>query len=63
MSTPKSYVVVQNPGTDKQTEIFECKTSNEAYARFNHEEKQDDEGVNTYDVMKRLPDGTLTTEF
>lgn len=60
-TTDKNYVVVSNPGTDQQEIVFEFWGPGAAYEcadRMNI-----DQGDGSYDAMKRLPDGTLTTEF
>lgn len=60
-TTAKNYVVVSNPGTDKQAIEFEFwgpKSAYECADRMNVEE-----GVDIYDTMKRLDDGTLTSDF
>ncbi len=58
------WVVVSFPGTDRENIIQECATFKEAMSA----KKQywyDDNGLNydDIDIMKRLDDGTLTTEF
>ncbi len=57
---PEQWVVVTDPGGQDQTVVFEAKDFFEA--------KSYSQGVygshgSHGDVMKRLPDGTLTTEF
>ena len=54
--TSKPWAVVLNPGQDDQT-IWECfHTYADAAGAL-------DQAGKPADVMKRLPDGTLTTEF
>lgn len=57
----KLYVVIAEPGTQNEHEVIEYYGSKEAY-RFCQEMEEEFKGT-TYDVMKRLPDGSLTTEF
>lgn len=54
---PKKYVLVQNAGQDDEFIVEEFRTIEEAYA-FQHEFNDD-----VFEIMKRLPDGTLTTDF
>jgi hypothetical protein len=51
-----AWVVVQNPGQDDEVILSEHQSLSEAIC-------SDDVKYEMVDVMKRLPDGTLTTEF
>ena len=52
----KPYVIVINAGADDEQVIEEHQSYIKAYLRRNHQHP-------TGDVMKRLDDGTLTTEY
>jgi len=55
----RKWVVVIHAGTDKEEVIKDCDTRPEAEGYLHYCCIADD----CADVMKRLPDGTLTTEF
>lgn len=55
MSMP--YEVVAHPGTDRQFIVIGFNLARQAYGYVRSHPDDD------LDVMKRLPDGTLTTEF
>jgi hypothetical protein len=57
-ATTGEYVVVENAGTDAQAVVRSFQTANKAYAFVNNPARTH----SGLDVMKRLPDGTLTTE-
>lgn len=61
MNATKTYVIVQNAGMDREEVIRETFWSKTAYEIKNELENEFPESQ--FDVMKRLPDGTLTTEF
>lgn len=58
-----AYVVIEHAGEDRQTEIVDFPTRRQAYLYIaDHYGIDERESLNV-DVMKRLPDGGLTTEF
>jgi len=59
--TSRDYVIVQNPGMDNEEIIRESWGSRIAYEIV--KELRMEFPDHEFDVMKRLPDGTLTTEF
>ncbi len=59
MHNPYPYVVVRNPGTDYEDEVADFATFKEAAMFYTVEQ----DPFEHWDVMKRLDDGTLTTEF
>lgn len=61
--TTKPWVVVVHAGYENERVTFECATYDDAYCAM-HENYQPDEQEELHvDIMKRLPDGTLTTEY
>lgn len=58
MTTQTPYVVVADAGTDKEAEV---KAFASPAAAYTHKDKYGH--LANLDVMKRLPDGTLTTDF
>lgn len=57
------YVTVEYAGTDEEYITAEFRTADEAYAFANKIDKAKARRVTEVDVMKRLDDGALTTEF
>lgn len=52
------YVVVMNPGMENEHKEYECETYAEACAKLR--QYDEDEHV---DILYRLPDGSLTSDF
>lgn len=58
-----AYVVVENPGTDEQCEVADFPRFRDAALFRTEWYDESDEREVRVDIMKRLPDGSLTTEF
>lgn len=59
----KPWVVVQHAGLTTERVVCECDTYNDAWAAMQElytDSEREELGV---DIMKRLPDGELTTEY
>lgn len=57
----KTFVIVENPGTDREDIWDEFETIDQAMQELKR--MGDDDCGYDLDIMKRRPDGTLTTEF
>lgn len=58
-----AYVIVEHAGWDDPIEVIDFPTSREAYRyRIEHYDADEIEDLDVL-IMKRLPDGSLTTEF
>jgi hypothetical protein len=57
-AVPGTWVLVRNPGLDTETELGSFHSHNEAVTALYAQQAS-----SGCDVMKRLPDGTLSTEF
>jgi len=57
-----SYVVVEQAGTDSEHVVFECVEAGQAhdYVSYYNASERDELGI---DVMRKMPDGTLSTEL
>lgn len=59
LATAKPWVVVEDAGTDRENILDEYPTWKAAF----EDNEAFGELASGLDIMKRLPDGTLTTEF
>lgn len=57
------YVVVEAPGTDNQIEVADFPRFRDAARYVAEWYSPDERDDRTVDIMKRLKDGSLTTEF
>lgn len=58
-----TWAIVINPGCDNEEEIDSFQTFSAAFAWVRKEYTQEEIDEGAVDIMKRLPDGTLTTEY
>ena len=58
----KAYVIVMNPGT-RDEEIFNHEFWGTSLAYERMRELEENFPKNSFDVLKKLPDGSYTTEF
>lgn len=56
-----TYVVVQHPGTRQEQEVEEFRSFSEAMRYLLCATTPDEDDL--FDIMKRCPDGSLTTEY
>lgn len=59
----KPWLVVQNAGYTNEKIVHEAWTFHEAVRWMNDMYQPDEQEELHVDIMKRVPDGTLTTEF
>jgi len=58
------WVVVIYAGEDRQEVVCECRTYDDAWTAYHEQFTNDDERDELgADIMKRLDDGSLTTEY
>lgn len=58
-----TYVIVEQCGYTDERIVSEYPTFRKAYREMNNLYDVDEEGCSHVEIMKRLPDGSLTTEY
>lgn len=59
----KPWAVVENAGYTNEKVVHEARTYDDAYCAMHEMYEPDEQEELHVDIMKRVPDGTLTTEF